>query len=58
MCAVHLKCYEAKWPNLTLKTRPKQLLGSVPLGFALPGVIILPQLTEQGDQSLHDVTAQ
>jgi hypothetical protein len=26
-----------KWPNLKLKTRPKQLLGSLPLAFALPG---------------------
>jgi hypothetical protein len=26
-----------KWPNLKLKTRPKQLLGSLPLAFVLPG---------------------
>ncbi len=24
-------CYESKWPNLKLKTRPKQLSGSLPL---------------------------
>jgi hypothetical protein len=29
----------SKWPNLKLKTRPKQLLGSLPLAFALPGAI-------------------
>jgi hypothetical protein len=28
--------YEAKQPNLKLKTRPKQQLGSLPLPFALP----------------------
>jgi hypothetical protein len=38
MCARHLFCYEAKQPNLKLKTRPKQLLGSLPIGFALPGM--------------------
>ncbi len=26
----------AKWPNLKLKTQPKQLLGSLSLAFALP----------------------
>ncbi len=29
-------CCETKRPNLKLKTRPKQLLGSLPLAFALP----------------------
>ncbi len=38
MCARHLFCYEAKQPNLKLKTRPKQLLGSLPIVFALPGM--------------------
>jgi hypothetical protein len=28
--------YEAKQPNLKLKTQPKQLLGSLPIAFALP----------------------
>jgi hypothetical protein len=27
-------------PNLELKTRPKQLLGSLPLAIALPGVTV------------------
>ncbi len=35
MCAKHLRCYEAKWPNLKLKTQPKQRLGSLPLAFEL-----------------------
>jgi hypothetical protein len=30
-----LFCYEAKRPNLMLKTRAKQLLGFLPLAFAL-----------------------
>jgi hypothetical protein len=29
----------AKWPNLELKTRPKQLLGSLPLDIALPAEV-------------------
>jgi len=36
MCAMHLCCFEAKWPSLKLKTRPKQLFGSLPLAFVLP----------------------
>ncbi len=28
-CPIHLSCYEAKLPNLKLKTRLKQLLGSL-----------------------------
>jgi hypothetical protein len=36
MFAMHLFCYEAKQPNLNLKTRPKQLLGCLQLAFALP----------------------
>ncbi len=28
-------CFETKLPNLKLKTRPKQLLGSLPLDIAL-----------------------
>ncbi len=36
MFVMHLLCYEAKQPNLKMKTRPKQLLGSLPLAFALP----------------------
>jgi len=33
---MHLFGYEAK--QLKVKTRPKQLLGSLPLTFALPGL--------------------
>jgi hypothetical protein len=34
--------YEAKRPNLKLKTWPKQLKGSLPLAFALPGDCGIP----------------
>jgi hypothetical protein len=33
--AVHFLSLGVKLPNLKLKTRPKQLLGSLPLGIAL-----------------------
>ncbi len=33
---MYLFCYEAKQPNLKLKTRPKQHLGYLPFAFALP----------------------
>jgi hypothetical protein len=36
LCAEHFWCYQVKLPNLKLKTRPKQLLGSPPLDIALP----------------------
>jgi hypothetical protein len=32
---MNLFCYEAKQPNLKLKTRPKQLIGSLLLAFVL-----------------------
>jgi hypothetical protein len=35
MLVMHLFSYEAKQPNLKLKTRPKQLLGYLPFAFAL-----------------------
>ncbi len=35
-CPMHLCCYEAKWANLHLKTLPKELIGYLPLAFALP----------------------
>ncbi len=34
--AVHLCCCEVKLPNLKMKTRPTQLLGSLPIDIALP----------------------
>jgi hypothetical protein len=40
MFVMHLFGYEAKLPNLKLKTRPKQLLGYLPLVFALPGRLL------------------
>ncbi len=38
MNTMHLLPSVSIQPNLELKTRPKQLLGSLPLVFALPGV--------------------
>jgi hypothetical protein len=40
MCAMHLYCYEAKLPNLMLKTQPNQLLGSLMLDIALPDLCL------------------
>jgi hypothetical protein len=37
---VHLHCYRVKLPDLKLKTRPKQLLGSLPLGIVLPKLVV------------------
>jgi hypothetical protein len=34
--AMHRLCSEIIWPNLELKTLPKQLLGYLPLDIALP----------------------
>jgi hypothetical protein len=36
MISMHLLCSIAIQPNLELKTRPKQLLGSLPLAIVLP----------------------
>jgi hypothetical protein len=36
-CKKHAIEHVTKQANLTLKTRPKQLLGSLPLAFELPG---------------------
>jgi len=38
MFALQLLCTKAMRSNLKLKTRPKQLLGSLPLETALPGI--------------------
>ncbi len=35
-CICHAIAWITKWPNLKLKTRPKQLLGSLLLAFVLP----------------------
>ncbi len=35
-CIGHAIVHITKQPNLKLKTRPKQLLGSLPLAFVLP----------------------
>ncbi len=36
--AMHLLCHGVKLSNLKLKTRAKQLLGSLPLDIALPAL--------------------
>ncbi len=36
--AAHIWCYQVKLSNLKLKTRPWQLLGSLPLDSALPAL--------------------
>jgi hypothetical protein len=46
MSGMHLYCYEAKQLNLKLKTQPKQLLGSLPIVFALPVLVNDPFQTE------------
>jgi hypothetical protein len=38
---MHLPHSIAIWPNLELKTRPKQLLGSLPLDIVLPGLSVI-----------------
>jgi hypothetical protein len=37
--AKHFLCYQVKLPTLKFKTRPKQLLGSLLLVIAFPGLI-------------------
>ncbi len=41
MQTMHLLPGVAIQPNLELKTRPKPVLGSLPLAFALPGTVDL-----------------
>ncbi len=38
---MHLRPGVAKQPNLELKSRPKKLLGSLPLVIALPASLVL-----------------
>jgi hypothetical protein len=37
LLAEHFWCYQVKLPNLKLKARPKQLVGSLPLVIGPPG---------------------
>ncbi len=39
-CKGHTIEHITKQPNLKLETRPKQLLGSLPLAFTLPGYVL------------------
>jgi hypothetical protein len=36
LCAIQLNWFETKLPGLKMKTRPKQLLGSLPSDIMLP----------------------
>jgi hypothetical protein len=40
---MHFRLYEAKWPNLKLKTRPKQPSGSLLIDITHPGKIYRQQ---------------
>ncbi len=59
MCAGHLFCYKPKQLNLKLKTWPKQLLGSLPIAYALPTMCLFPQISMMDqyhqDGQVHDV---
>ena len=52
---MHLRPGVAKQPNLELKTRPKQLLGSLPLVIALPGSLL--EQERQHVEGNHDIPA-
>jgi hypothetical protein len=45
-CTGHAIIHITKQPNLKLKTWPKQLLGSLPLAFALPTPIYFDALSK------------
>ncbi len=45
--AMHLFCYEAKQLYLKLKTRPKQLLGSLSSAFVLPALSLVKAVAFQ-----------
>jgi hypothetical protein len=54
--AEHILCYQVKLPNLRLKTRPKQLLGSLPLVIALPRWVWLNLSKPSNDAITHSIT--
>jgi hypothetical protein len=56
--AVHFLCLGVKLPNLKLKSRPKQVLGSFPLDIALPGLTLVSQqsMTKIIPTTVHLVT--
>ncbi len=39
VCAMQLRCFETKLPNLMLKTWPKQLLGSLSVRYRAPRIV-------------------
>jgi hypothetical protein len=52
-CIGHAIVHITKQPNLKLKTRPKQLLGSLPLAFALPARVYSLSLSHSILLSIH-----
>jgi hypothetical protein len=56
MCAMHLCCFEAKWPGLKLKTWSKQLLAApAPVSFRAPRHPICCHVA-QGGQGKSELT--
>ncbi len=59
-CVCCATAYKTKWPSLKLKTWPKQLIGSLLLAFALPGLVNLfsdylsPRATEETNSKLNN----
>ncbi len=54
--AKHLFCNEAEHPNLKLKTRPKQFLGSLSIAFALPVSGRIFMLNQQPNTNMAEPT--
>jgi hypothetical protein len=54
-CICHGVVHKTKQPNLKLKTRPKELLGSLPLAFALPA-LTMTQMERIVFASRHPIT--
>jgi hypothetical protein len=54
--AMQLRCSEIKLSNLMLKTRPKQLLSSLPLDIALPGSLLRTPVGKAGRKNSRIVS--
>jgi hypothetical protein len=55
-CICRVISYISKQPNLQLKTRPRQLLDSLSLAFALPVQTILVDVKSVNDQLITDAS--
>ncbi len=51
---MHFLCYGVKRPNLKLKTRPKQLLGSFTLDTVLPGAAVQLEVLHSRNWRHHE----